>query len=69
VTDGRLYECNAHLQYCRLLGRMGKPLDEAIKAAESVCERLKKPDFYRQRLTQIQNGEYYEFDWQKQYAK
>jgi hypothetical protein len=68
-TDGRLYECTSHLQYCRLLGRMGKPLDDALKAAESVCERLRKPEFYRERLNQIRNGAYYEFEWQKQYAK
>jgi hypothetical protein len=69
LSDGRLYECNVHLQYCRLLGRMGKPLDEALQAAEAVCERLRKPEYYRQRLTQIRNGEYHEFAWQKQYAK
>jgi tetratricopeptide (TPR) repeat protein len=54
-----------HLHYCRLLGRMGKPLDEALANARAVASAMKKSDLYLERLQRIVDGNYYLFDWQK----
>ena len=60
-------EGQTHLQLCRLLGRMGKPLDEAIKNAKAVAERMRKPDVYLRKLQAIATGRYDEFDWQARF--
>jgi hypothetical protein len=63
---GSLHDlAKAHLQYCRLLGRMGKPLDSAIAQAHAFLNTLQKPAVHRAALTRIENGDYYQFDWQR----
>ena len=60
-------EGQTHLQLCRLLGRMGKPLDDAIQQAKAVASRMRKPDFYLKKLGEIEQGKYDEYDWQARY--
>jgi hypothetical protein len=60
-------EGQAHLQLCRLLGRMGAPLTEALKNAKAVAARMRKPDFYLKKLQTVESGVYDEFDWQAHY--
>ncbi len=41
---GRLgYECSIHVERCRLLARMGRPLDEAMAAARDAAGKLRDP--------------------------
>jgi hypothetical protein len=58
-------ECTSHLDYCRLLGRLGKPLDEALEAARTLTQRMTQPDLYLRRIKKITDGHYHDFDWQK----
>jgi hypothetical protein len=55
----------AHLQYCRLLGRMGKPVDTALEKAKAFIQTLRKPDAHDAALQRITDGDYHQFDWQK----
>jgi hypothetical protein len=55
----------AHLQYCRLLGRMGKPVDEALMKARAFINTLRKPEAHETPLKRIENGDFYQFDWQR----
>ena len=44
VGHGQLgYECYCHVERCRLLGRMGRPLDEALAAAREAASKLRDP--------------------------
>jgi hypothetical protein len=64
---GSLHDlAKAHLQYCRLLGRMGQPLDYAIGQAHTFIMTLQKPDQHLAALSRIKNGDYHQFDWQRQ---
>jgi tetratricopeptide (TPR) repeat protein len=60
-------EGQTYLQLCRLLGRMGKPLDEALQNARAVAARMRKPEFYLQKLQAIETGMVDEYDWQARY--
>ena len=55
----------AHLQYCRLLGRMGKPVDAALVKARAFVNTLRKPEAHETALQRIENGDFYQFDWQR----
>ena len=55
----------AHLQTCRLLGRMGKPLDHALADARKIIPDMRKPVWYETALKAIAANEYYEYKWQK----
>jgi hypothetical protein len=55
----------AHLQYCRLLGRMGKPVDEALQKARDFIQTIRKPSAHNAAIKRIELGDYYQFDWQK----
>jgi hypothetical protein len=59
------HTAKAHLQYCRLLGRMGNNLDTALSAARELIPAMRKPQWFERALLQIEGGDYYEFDWQK----
>lgn len=59
------YVVEAHLEHCRLLGRMGRPLDGALENARNSTADLLKPDVYLDRLKRIENGDYFQFDWQR----
>jgi hypothetical protein len=59
-------ESVSHLDYCRLLGRLGKPLDDALKAAHTIAQRMTQPDLYLERLKKIEDGQYYDFEWQRE---
>lgn len=63
---GSLHDlAKAHLQYCRLIGRMGKPTYSAIAQARAFLDTLRKPEVHRTALQRIENGDYYQFDWQR----
>jgi hypothetical protein len=47
------------------VGRVGKPIEPALKNAHKLAKRLTNPDLYLERLKRIEDGDYYEFDWQK----
>ena len=55
----------AHLHYCRLLGRMGKPLDTALANARALTKNMKRADLYLEHVQRIEDGKYYLYDWQK----
>jgi tetratricopeptide (TPR) repeat protein len=55
----------AHLHYCRLLGRMGKPLDEALANARALTKNMKRTELYLKYVQRIEDGNYYLYDWQK----
>jgi len=45
---------------CRLLGRMGKPLEEEISATRKAISNLLKPDTFFKKLDRIEAGDYSE---------
>lgn len=55
----------AHWQYCRTLGRLGKPLDSALASAHAISKNMMNPTIYLQKLAEIEAGNYWEYDWQK----
>lgn len=55
----------AHWQYCRTLGRLNKPIDDALDSAHAISENMINPTIYLQKLADIETGNYYEFPWQK----
>jgi hypothetical protein len=59
------YIVESHIDLCRLLGRMGQPIDDAIKQAHELTSACLKPTIYLERLQRIENGDYYQFDWQR----
>jgi hypothetical protein len=59
------YESHANLQYCRLLGRMQKPLDIALSHAKSVAHKMVNPTQHKNAIQRIENGDYQQFAWQK----
>ena len=56
----------AHWQYCRTLGRLGKPLDSALNDARAISKNMINPAVYLQKLADIEAGNYWEFDWQRE---
>lgn len=58
-------QCISHLNYCRLLGRLGKPLTKALAAARAITPQMKKPDLYLERVQKIEDGQHYLYAWQK----
>ncbi|MGJ3237197.1 MAG: hypothetical protein ACFE0Q_00680 [Anaerolineae bacterium] len=58
-------QMSAHWQYCRLLGRLGHALDEALADARALSTQMSKPQAYLHKIKAIENGAYWEFDWQK----
>jgi tetratricopeptide (TPR) repeat protein len=55
----------AHLHYCRLLGRMGKPMDKALENARALTQNMKRTALYLEYVQHIEDGNYYLYDWQK----
>jgi ATP/maltotriose-dependent transcriptional regulator MalT len=51
------YECYVHAERCRLLAKMGRPLDEALAAARAVARRLRDPAPQLAELERIARGE------------
>lgn len=54
-----------HLQYCRLLGRTGKDVSEALDSAYKLSEKMRKPANYIGKLERIKAGDYFQHDWQR----
>lgn len=59
-------QMTAHWQYCRTLGRLDKPLDSALDSARDLSKMMMNPRVYLQKLADIEAGNYYEFDWQRE---
>ena len=58
VGRGQLgYECCCHVERCRLLARMGRPLDEAMAAARDAAGKLRDPAPCLAELDRIARGE------------
>ncbi len=58
VGRGQLgYECYCHVERCRLLARMGRPLDEALAAAREAAGKLSNPAPRIEVLNAIARGE------------
>ena len=51
------YECYCHVERCRLLARMGRPLDEAMAAARDAAGKLRDPAPRLADLDRIAHGE------------
>lgn len=56
----------AHWQYCRTLGRLGKALNSALESARAISKTMMNPTVYLQKLADIEAGNYYEFEWQRE---
>jgi hypothetical protein len=59
------YIVETYIEICRLLGRMGQALDEALQQARASTKDCLKPDVYLERLKRIEDGDYYQFEWQR----
>ena len=55
----------AHWNYCRILGRFGKPMETALADARSLGTKSLNPSIYLQKLDEIEAGQYWEYAWQK----
>ncbi len=54
---GRLaYESVCHVERCRLLARLGKPLDEELKAGREAAAKLRNPGPELEKLERIAEG-------------
>lgn len=60
--DQRFYP---QLQYCRLLGRMGLDVTDALNVAESIANESVKPAIHLEKVNRIRNGEFFQFAWEK----
>lgn len=49
-----------HIFRCRLLGRMGKPMDAELIGATKSITNLRKSNIFLQKLVRIQSGDYVE---------
>jgi hypothetical protein len=47
------------------LGRMGKPVDEALQKARDFIQTIRKPSAHDNAIKRTESGDYYQFDWQK----
>ena len=54
------FELHCRLKRCRLLGRMGKPVQKELEAAYEATNRLKRPERDRKKLDLVKNGDYSE---------
>lgn len=48
------------LARCRLLGRMGQPLEDEFKATHAAIENLLKPELFVKKMQRIEGGDYSE---------
>lgn len=55
-----------HLQYCRLLGRLGQDSEQALISAYQLADAMQKPQHYLMKLQKIKDGNYFQYDWQRQ---
>jgi hypothetical protein len=51
------YESSCHIERCRLLARMGRPLDEALASARAAAGKLRNPAPELDRLERAARGE------------
>lgn len=61
VGKGFFYEeCWIRLKRCRLLGRMGKPIDDELKETHLAAEKLLKPQLFLEKVKKVENGDFSE---------
>lgn len=59
ADSGAYYdEAIGHLAYCRLLGRAGRTLTDALAAAQAHAAHLTDSGWYQKKLAQIKDGDY-----------
>jgi len=59
------YITYVHLQHCRLRGRMGLDLTDALQAAYEAAGKLLKPQQYLDKLKRVESGDYTQYEWEK----
>jgi hypothetical protein len=52
------FEAYCRLQRCRLLGRMGQPIEDELRAAYASCNKLKTPTLSLERVQKVEQGDY-----------
>ena len=67
-SSGPDHIVKTHLNYCRLLGRLGHDMTDAFQEAKKAADLLIKPAWYLAKLKQIEHGNYYQYEWQKNHA-
>lgn len=65
LDHGFDYRFYTHLAYCRLLGRMGRELTDALQTTQTILQESVDPSKHAPRLAQVEAGDYYEYEWQK----
>lgn len=50
--------CECHLVRCRILGRMGETMEDAIIVANTAAEHLLDPSLFHAKLKRIEKGDY-----------
>jgi len=63
------YTAHSHLQYVRLCGRAGEDITEALATTRKAGEALLKPQKFNEKLEKVESGDYYQYDWQKDYPR
>lgn len=59
------YRFYTHLEYCRLLGRLGLELTQALQTTRTILQESVDPGKHAPRLARVEAGDYYEYEWQK----
>lgn len=59
------YLGRAHLQRCRLLGRMGQDCETALHEATALIDHMRKPHKYITAIESIRAGDYHQYAWQR----
>jgi hypothetical protein len=60
-----LNQMSAYRQYLRHLGRLGRDFSEPMQEAKAIAASSRKPEAYLERLKRIEEGNFYEYEWQK----
>jgi hypothetical protein len=60
-----LNQMTAYRQYLRHLGRLGHDFKEPMQEAKAIAMTSRKPEPHLERLKKIEDGNFYEYEWQK----
>lgn len=59
----------AYCVYIGFLGRHGRDFSRALAKARELAQSLEKPESYLERLSRLEAGQHFDFDWQKSRGK
>lgn len=68
IVDGKpsvSQQMDAYCMYIALLGRSGKDTGEALAKAKTIASTSPKPEPYLARLSHLEAGHYFDYEWQK----